>query len=356
MPKTTFLLITFLLFISCTEESGSDNQVQPSNLVVNISESEEEPGLITVEVTADNASFYSIDFGLGAEFERTNDGIISKLYTVEGDYSIKIRAHANDNLFVEESIQLNVSFDKNETITNQGYSTPLSYSDFNLVWQDEFNGTSLDESDWNYEVNGNGGGNNELQFYRKENTSVADGFLVIEARNENFSGKSYTSSRLTTQNKVDFKYGRVDIRAILPKGQGLWPALWMLGSNFATVGWPKCGEIDIMEMIGGGSGRDDTTHGTIHWDNNGTKADYGGKTQLSSGIFNDKFYVFSIVWDAQKIQWLLNDQQFHVTDITPAALSEFQNNFFFILNVAVGGNWPGKDGSGLCKSISKVNM
>ena len=109
----------------------------------------------------------------------------------------------------------------------------------------------------------------------------------------------------------------------------------MLGANFRTVGWPFCGEVDIMEMVGGGVGKDNVVHGTIHWDNNGTKADFGGSKQLSSGIFNDEFHVFSIVWDESAIRWYLDDEQYHVVSTTPADLSEFQENFFFIFNVFI---------------------
>ena len=229
-------------------------------------------------------------------------------------------------------------------IPTKGYSTPLTYANMKLAWADEFNGTSLDEKYWNYETgNNNGWGNNELQNYKKENTSVKDGYLIVQAKQESAGNQSYTSSRLTTQNKFNFKYGRVDIRAALPKGQGIWPALWMLGKNITTVSWPKCGEIDIMEMIGGdASGRDNTTHGTAHWDNNGSRAQYGGSTKLSSGIFNGEFHVFSIVWDERKIVWYLDDKQFHVIDTTPSGLSEFQEEYFLLVNLAVGGDWPGK--------------
>ena len=230
-------------------------------------------------------------------------------------------------------------------IPAKGYTTPTTYPNLKMVWSDEFEGTNLNEKFWNYEIgNNNGWGNNELQYYKKENTSVKDGYLIVEAKNESAGNQIYTSSRLTTQNKYNFKYGRVDIRAALPKGQGIWPALWMLGKNITTVSWPKCGEIDIMEMVGGNSGvgSDKTTYGTAHWDNNGTRALYGGNTKLASGIFNDEFHVFSIVWDAQKIVWYLDDKQFHVIDTTPAGLSEFQEEYFLLVNLAVGGDWPGK--------------
>jgi beta-glucanase (GH16 family) len=140
--------------------------------------------------------------------------------------------------------------------------------------------------------------------------------------------------------KKAFQYGSIDIRAKLPEGQGIWPALWMLGSNFPTIGWPSCGEIDIMEMIGG-QGRENTVHGTVHWDNNGQYASFGDSYSLSQGTLNDEFHVFSIVWNSQSIRWYINDIQYNQVDITPAALSEFHQQFFFIFNIAVGGNWPG---------------
>ncbi|HPH46598.1 MAG TPA: glycoside hydrolase family 16 protein, partial [Chryseolinea sp.] len=190
--------------------------------------------------------------------------------------------------------------------------------------------------------NGSGGwGNNELQYYTNANTIMQDGYLTIKAKKETMGGYNYTSSRIITKGKQEFKYGRIDIRAILPKGQGIWPALWMLGSNISTVGWPKCGEIDIMEMIGGGANRDNRVYGTVHWDNAGAYASYGGNKTLSEGIFADKFHVFSIVWNEEEIIWYLDDVQYHVISLEPAELSEFKSDYFVIFNVAVGGNWPG---------------
>jgi beta-glucanase (GH16 family) len=227
-------------------------------------------------------------------------------------------------------------------IPTTGTTSPSSYEGMSLVWEDDFNTSTINQSFWTHEIgNGqNGWGNNELQYYRKENTSIQEGNLVITAKKESFGGKEYTSSRLITMGKQQFRYGRIDIRAVMPKGQGLWPALWMLGSNFNTVGWPACGEIDIMEMIGG-NGRENTVHGTVHWENNGNRAQYGGEKTISSGTLADKFHVFSIVWDASSIRWFLDNEQYHVIDTTPGELDEFRRNFFFIFNVAVGGDWPG---------------
>ncbi len=161
--------------------------------------------------------------------------------------------------------------------------------------------------------------------------------MVIEARKENYGGSEYTSARMKTQGLKEFKYGRVDIRAKLPIGQGIWPALWMLGANINDVDWPKCGEIDIMELVGHEAL---TTHGTYHWDNNGHQY-IGGKISLPFGTFADDFHIFSIIWDEQKIQWLLDETPFYTGNISAPEFSEFHLPFFFIFNVAVGGNWPG---------------
>jgi beta-glucanase (GH16 family) len=229
----------------------------------------------------------------------------------------------------------------NPTIPTTGYSTPDHYNGMTLVWQDEFNGDVLDTTNWNYETGGNGWGNNELEYYQSNNTTVKGGYLIIQAKQEDVDGRNYTSSRLTTQGKKSFEYGRADIRAVLPKGKGLWPALWMLGNSISTVGWPTCGEVDIMEMVGGTSGGDNTVHGTSHWNNNGDQSDTGQASLSDNKIFADDFHVFSVVWTATSITYYLDDIPYHTTDTTPDSLSAFRASFFFIFNVAVGGDWPG---------------
>lgn len=213
----------------------------------------------------------------------------------------------------------------------------------NLIWAEEFNYTGKpDPAKWNTETGGTGWGNEELQYYTdsESNAYVENGVLTITAREEQVGGRDYTSARITTQGKFDVKYGKIEARIKLPYGQGLWPAFWMLGANFDQVGWPACGEIDIMEMVGGTNG-DNTCHATLHWDNDGEHAQYGLSYTLTSGIFADNFHVFAVEWDDQEIRAYVDDIQYYVADITPAGLSEFQNNFFIILNLAVGGNWPG---------------
>ncbi len=339
-----FAFFIFLSLASCQKED-TGSELDPENLIVEVNNLEDGSGMIEIVASADNAmeyQFYPGDYTT-VDPVVNFDGLFSYTYTATGLYLIEVRAYGKSGRYMKKEIRITVTLNDDPPDPEGGYSTPLSYPGMHLVFQDEFSGSLLNSSFWTYEIGTgyNGWGNNELQYYREENTSVSDGYLTIEARQESFGGMSYTSSRLVTMGKQSFHYGRVDIRAVLPEGQGLWPAMWMLGDNFSSVGWPACGEIDIMELVGGGEGRDDVTYGTIHWDNNGTKADLGGHKQLASGIFSDEFHVFTIKWDASTIRWYLDDVQFYVADITPAAMSEFHQNAFLILNVAVGGNWPG---------------
>lgn len=344
-------LSSIISFSGCKEDESAVELVLPSNLQVQVVVDSTTEGLVSVSATAVNANYFVITFTEpgNSKSEESNDGTASFRYSSSGTYNINVKAHSTADNFIEvnKSVTVYVGAPVNDGIPpTTGYTTPMSYPGYNLVWNDEFNGTSLSTADWNYEIGtGNGGwGNNELQYYRQENTSVNNGILTIQAKKEFFNGNSYTSSRITTQNKQSFQYGRIDIRASLPFGQGLWPALWMLGDNISTVGWPSCGEIDIMELVGG-SGRDNEIHGTAHWEFNGARAQSGGSNRLPNGTFAHEFHVFSIIWDSQKIEWYRDDIRYKVLDITPSDLSEFQNKFFLIFNVAVGGDWPGSPNS-----------
>lgn len=208
---------------------------------------------------------------------------------------------------------------------------------YKLVWSDEFNDSTLDLSKWSFETGNNHGYNNEMEYYtsRSQNCSEQNGLLTITALKESYSGFNYTSARINTQNKFSFKYGKIEAKIKLPYGQGIWPAFWMLGDNINQVSWPGCGEIDIMEMIGG-QGRENTVYGSAHWG-----GDYSKTYSLSSGIFADNFHVFDITWNQKQIVWHVDGITYNTLDITPSALSCFQKNFFVILNLAVGGSWPG---------------
>ncbi|MCH1613943.1 MAG: glycoside hydrolase family 16 protein [Flavobacteriales bacterium] len=308
----------------------------PTNLECTIT-NVDNSGVVEIQATATNENFFTFIFmnATDSTIITSTNGSASYSYSSSGTYFIKTRANLTSSQYIERIDSVTISF----SVNNTGYTTPLNYPNYTLSWNDEFNGTSL-SNDWTHELgNGNNGwGNNELQYYREQNTSLENGYLKITAKQEYYGGKNYTSSRIKTQGNVSHTYGRIDIRAKLPFGQGIWPALWMLGENFSSVGWPSCGEIDIMEMIGGNGYNDRTVHGTAHWESNG-HAEYGGSNSLSSGRFADEFHVFSIIWTPSSIVWLRDDIQYQVIDITN--LSAFHNNFFFIFNLAVGGNWPG---------------
>ncbi len=228
-------------------------------------------------------------------------------------------------------------------VPDDGYTTPETYAGYEKLWNDEFSGAALDATIWTRETGGGGWGNNELQFYtdRTDNAFVRSGNLVIEAKQEVFGGRNYTSARLITKGKKEFAFGRVDIRAKLPKGKGVWPALWMLGKNIDQVKWPNCGELDIMEVIGSIPNR---VHSTVHYGQQGssTSIQKTGTYTLPSGDFSDKFNVFSLIWTADNMEILVNDISFFKTNRTTiGSIYPFNDPFFMLFNVAVGGNWPG---------------
>jgi hypothetical protein len=350
----TLLFLPLIALMSCDPKNdGAGEQVEPSNLELTITQDSTVLGRVEVQASADNANYLEAEFfeDGSSTVQELENGLTSYQFQDTGRYRILVRAHTSFDVFIQEERFVSISRDGNgsgggpQGIPDTGYSTPMSYPGYTLVWNDEFNGNSL-SSDWVHETGtgSNGWGNNELQYYRPENTEVRDGYLIITAKNEIFGSQSYTSSRIKTQGLQSFQYGRIDIRAALPQGQGIWPALWMLGDSHSTVGWPACGEIDIMEMVGGTHQQPQGNayvHGTIHWEQNGQRAQYGGHNKLDQGIFADEFHVFSIEWDQNGITWYRDDIAYHSADITPAPLSEFQAPFFFIFNVAVGGNWPG---------------
>jgi beta-glucanase (GH16 family) len=219
-----------------------------------------------------------------------------------------------------------------------------------LVWSDDFNSPGpVDAHKWSFAIGGNGWGNNELETYtdRSDNSFVEDGHLVIKVIKETFAGpdniiRNYTSARILTKNKFTQTYGRFEARIKIPSGQGIWPAFWMLGDNIEKVGWPSCGEIDIMENIGK---EPSINHGTLHGPGysaaEGVTASYvlpGAKK------FSDGFHVFAIEWELNVVRFYVDGTLYKTR--TPADLPAektwvFDHPFFLILNVAVGGGFPG---------------
>lgn len=228
-------------------------------------------------------------------------------------------------------------------------SVPWEVAGWQLVWHDEFNGQSIDLSKWEHEVNAQGGGNNELQYYtaRPENSFVRDGTLVIRALQENYTGpegtRQYTSARMRTRNKGDWKYGRFDIRAKLPRGQGMWPAIWMLPTDWVYGGWAASGEIDIMELLGQDT---KTVYGTLHyggaWPAN---VHTGTSFKLAQGDFSAEFHTFRLEWEPNEFRWYVDDKLYQTQTKWhtqgQAYPAPFDQRFHLLLNVAVGGNWPG---------------
>ena len=221
-----------------------------------------------------------------------------------------------------------------------------------LALSDEFDapdGSAPDPSKWVHDLGGNGWGNNELQSYtdRRENSVIRGGALIVRAVRETFTGRDgirrdYTSARLKTQGTFAQVYGRFEARIRIPRGQGIWPAFWMLGQDITAVGWPTCGEIDIMENIG----REPTTvHGTMHGPGySGAQGIGAGFTHPATRPFADDFHVFTIEWEVQAIRWYVDGTLYQTR--TPTSLPGgtrwvFDHPFFMLLNVAVGGNWPG---------------
>jgi beta-glucanase (GH16 family) len=216
-----------------------------------------------------------------------------------------------------------------------------------MTWHDEFDGATLAASKWVYVVGGNGFGNDELEYYtdRPQNLYVRDGMLTIEAIKEDYpaaNGKqrNFTSARIHTKGKFAQKYGRFEARIKVPFGQGMWPAFWMMGDVRAD--WPANGEIDIMENIGREPSK---VHGTIHGPGYSGDSAIGAPFSLPAGQkFCDDFHVYAVEWEPNAIRWYVDGKQYH--SVTPASLPAgakwvYDHPFFIILNVAVGGGWPG---------------
>lgn len=367
-----FPFIVFVLF-SCKKSSGDNSQPTNNDPAISISD------VNLFEGNGDSTSF---------QFEITLDHPSSKIITVSystvdgsaksgQDYAaltnktlsfqpnetskkITVSVVADD---IEESDEqftvalsnpANATLDKSTgtaTIRNDdskvifsdtGYDAPTSYPGYSLAWSDEFNGTALDETAWSFETGNNGWGNNELENYtsRINNVTLQNGKLIIHALKENYGGSSYTSARIKTQGKKEFTYGRIDIRAILPKGKGLWPALWMLGSNISTIGWPACGETDIMELLGQEPAK---VYGTLHYGPLSGPGSNGSSYVLTSGNFYDQFHVFSLEWKQDQVKFFVDNNLYLTVNKTDIGSYTYPFNapFFFIFNVAVGGDWPG---------------
>jgi len=268
--------------------------------------------------------------------------------------------------FIFSSLQSAFAQSYLKKIETNNTGSNITTAGYQLVWQDTFDGTQLDETNnWAIEVNGDGGGNAELQYYRRENISVGKepvsgvGCLIITGKKENFSGKTCTSGRLKTYGKMSFKHGKLEARIKLPlTANGLWPAFWIMGSDYPTVGWPKCGEVDILEM-GSSSGisrgtQDRYFNGACHWGeswNGGSYPNYA-KATTNSYSLQDDFHLFTLIWDDSAVKMYLDldkypnntpyfEMAINQADVAPNAAHYFHKQFYVIFNLAIGGNFPG---------------
>lgn len=230
-------------------------------------------------------------------------------------------------------------------------SSSVSVSPWTLVWNDEFsgsNGSAPDSLEWTLETGGDGWGNHELEYYtnRPQNVHVENGSLIITALKENYTGKdgvtrNYTSARMMTAGKFEQQYGRFEARIKIPYGQGMWPAFWMLGNNSGPAGWPSCGEIDIMENIGKEPA---IVHGTIHGPGYSGAAGIGSSFSLTRGRFADDYHLYAVEWEPNVIRFYVDNNLYATRtppDLPKGAKWVYDHPFFIILNLAVGGDWPG---------------
>jgi beta-glucanase (GH16 family) len=315
-----FILSWIAIFSSCDKkDTAPNNNPAPTNLTVSATVSTDNSGNVSFTAAATNAVTYEYDFGNGI-FQTAASGIVTYKYPASGTYTVNVIAKSAGGQTLSKSIQVSVNVA------------------FSLIWSDEFNTNGApDPAKWGYDLGTNNGwGNNELEYYtsRPENSIVEGGVLKIKAIKENYSGSAYTSARLLSKGKFSFKYGKVEVSAKLPAGVGTWPAIWMLGDNVNTAGWPACGEIDIMEHLG----RDlNKIYGTLHYPGH-SGGNANGSTKVISNATTE-FHKYTLDWSAASIKIYVDDQLYHT--VPNSASIPFNSNFFLILNLAMGGNFAG---------------
>ena len=238
------------------------------------------------------------------------------------------------------------SCNKEKNSSDENSQPQNENKEYQLVWSDDFEENVINEDNWTFEIWDAGRVNNEWQQYveNTDNYKLENGFLHIIVTKTGANEKGgYTSTRLMSKGKKEFKYGRIEFKAKMPKGVGTWPALWMLGSNINEVGWPKCGEIDIMEYVGF---QPDTTHTNVHTKYQSGTTDFHVVTPLVSA--EEDFHIYGLTWTSSKLEFYLDDPNNITNTYAPSVKTidnwPFDQPFFMIMNFAVGGNWGGKNG------------
>lgn len=320
MKNVIWVLLFPILINSCSKGSSTPPEVVPENLVVTADIAADNSGNVSFSATATNAVTYDYDYGNGV-YQTVATGKITYKYPASGNYTVNVTAKSSSGKTISKSISITVNVV------------------LRLVWSEEFDvDGSPNSGKWGYDIGtGSGGwGNNELQYYtnRTDNAVVLNGKLIITAKKEAFSGSGYTSARLLTKDKFSFKYGKIEVSAKLPVGGGTWPAIWMLGSNINTVPWPACGEIDIMEHVGNTPNK---IYGTVHYPGFSGGNAVGGFTNIPN--VSSTFHTYTVEWSPSTINWLVDGTQFF--SFANKGNLPFNDNFFIILNVAMGGNFGG---------------
>ncbi len=315
----TCLLSFWLMGCSKGGDSGTGTtDVGPSNLTVTPTVSTDNSGNVSFKATATNAVSYEYDFGNG-QYQTSTTGSVTYKYTASGTYTVTVKAKSSTGKTISAS-------------TNVTITVALS-----LIWSDEFNTAGApDPSKWGYDIGAGGWGNSELQYYtnRVDNVLVSNGTLKIIAKKEAYSGSNYTSARLLSKGKFSFQYGKVEVSAKLPAGAGSWPAIWMLGDNFATAGWPTCGEIDIMEQKGSDMNR---IYSTLHYLGHSGSGGIGSSFLINN--VTTEFHKYGLIWSSASLQFLVDDVVYY-TFVNSTSVP-FNQNFFMILNLALGGTFGG---------------
>jgi beta-glucanase (GH16 family) len=236
------------------------------------------------------------------------------------------------------------SCSKDDTLTTPNDSIP-SIPGYTLVWDDEFDSQYINPDKWSWEINGDGGGNNELQYYTAlpTNSYIENGKLIIKAIHENYQNREYTSARLRTKNKGDWLYGRIEVSAKIPNGIGTWPAIWMLPTDWTYGGWPASGEIDIMEHVGYDP---NVIHGSIHTQAYNHTIGTQKTAQLKIPTATTQFHLYAIEWFADHIDFYIDSYKYFTFNNENKGWQywPFDKRFHLILNLAVGGNWGGVQG------------
>lgn len=324
-------LLFLLIFaaLSCKKTDTAEPDTTPSNFTLNPTVSTDSSGGVSFTTAATNAVMYTFDFGDGTK-EVSVTGVVTHHYAASAIYTVTVVAKSATGKTASKTTIITV-------VVVRG-----------LVWADEFDGTQLNSSKWSYELGAGGWGNNELQYYtnRADNSVVSDGTLKIILKKENYQGSSYTSARMLTKGKFSFKYGKIEVRAKLPAGGGTWPAIWMLGDNILTgTPWPACGEIDIMEHVGNELNK---IRGSLH-----DPSSYGNTVNTGTTVIptaTTEFHIYSMEWSALTIKFFVDNVPYYTFGNNTT--HPFNQNFFFILNVAMGGNYGGT----IDQNISSAQM